>query len=205
MALDYTIVLGAFWSVLVLSFMLYKENIAYRFCEYTMIGVAAGHAAVISLNLIYGTNLIPLFRGDFLNVIPLILGIGVLFKLTKKYAWISRFGIAMIVGVGAGDAIRSQMAASFIRQITSTFQLFTINSAGEAFNVGIFMVALITTMSIFLFSIKPEGIGAPLPKIQKLGRLFVMNVLGTVFAHQVMSRIAMLAGVIERVLLLFGR
>ena len=204
MSVDPLVIIGVIWSVVILSFLLYKENVAYRFAEYTMIGVAAGHATVSAINLIIGSNLSPLLKGNLLHIIPLLLGVLLLFKLKGKYAWLGRYAIALVVGVGTGDVIRSQMAASFIRQITSTLEIFTIRTPEQAFNVLVFMFALLSTISIFIFTVRPVGIMAPLPKVQKLGRLFVMFVLGTIFAHQVMSRMAMLAGVLQRLVALFG-
>jgi len=204
MNIDPLVVIGVIWSLVILSFLLYKENIAYRFAEYTMIGVAAGHATVSAIYLINGSNITPLLRGNLLHIVPLFLGIMLLFKLKGEYAWLGRYGIALVVGVGTGDVVRSQMAASFIRQITSTLEIFTIRTAEQAFNVFVFMVAMLSTILIFIFTVRPVGAAAPLPKVQKLGRLFVMFVLGTIFAHQIMSRVAMLAGVLQRLVALFG-
>ncbi len=69
------------------------------------------------------------FDFDYLYVIPLILGIFMLFRLSKRYTWLSRISIAYIVGMAAGLKFYVFLNSNLLVQIRSSML---------DFNAGIF-------------------------------------------------------------------
>ena len=99
-----------FITLLTLSIFsyLYGDNLFYKAAEHIFVGVSAGYIFTITFWDTIWPNLFGRlfpefvragFEFDILYIIPLLLGIFMLFRLSKKYQWLSRISIAYIVGI----------------------------------------------------------------------------------------------------------
>ncbi|MGB8656474.1 MAG: hypothetical protein WCE90_01650 [Candidatus Zixiibacteriota bacterium] len=178
--------IATFLTLCIFSF-LYKDNPFYRFAEHLLVGISVGYVLVIALNTTLMPKLInPVFRrGEFVYIIPGVLGIFMLLRLVPRYAWLSRISIALIIGAGAGVAIPATIQARLFSQMQASMTDFaTVDGI-------IIFLGIATILAYFFFSKEHKGwFGAT----AKMGTWFLMIFFGATFGYTVMSRISLLIG-----------
>jgi len=169
--------------------LVWKENPFYRSAEHLYVGVSAGHAVVMAYNNIKDMAFQPLAAGQFVWIIPIILGILLYARYTKQ-AWLARYPVSVIVGIGTGVAVRGAIHGDFTQQLAATMK---VGSANEI----LLLVFVVMSLSYFFFSRDFQG---PISIIPKAGRLVLMVAFGAAFGTTVMGRMALLIGRIQFVL-----
>src|SRR3990170_5929222 len=106
------------------SFLLIKDNHTFRFAQFSLAAVALGNITVYTIITINSTGITPFLRGSYQYIIPIALGFLVYSRLTVKYAWLSRWGMAVIVGTGLGLAVRGMVESQIIDQIKANYLPF---------------------------------------------------------------------------------
>ena len=127
----------------------------------------------------------------FSYIIPLILGILMLFRLIPSLSWLARYSIAYIVGVFAGLRAFSYLNSDILAQVMGVQNDMSLESLSAFFNSMILIVGTISALVYFFFSKKHEGI---LGKVSKVGIYFLMISFGASFGFTVMGRISLLIG-----------
>jgi len=183
---------GAALTVAIYSYMLYKENPLYRLAEHIYLGIAFAITAVVAVQNTNRIAITPLLRGQVVFIIPILLGLGMYTVFAEEYRWISRYSIAMLVGVMIGVVTSGTLIPNIVNQITST-----ITAPMDWFNFLYVGIGTICALSYFLFTREHKGILAPTARI---GRLIVMIGLGVMFGNTVLFRMSMLSGRIEYLL-----
>ena len=116
--------IAALLTIFVFSF-LFKDNPCYRFAEHLFIGVSAGYyVAFYSWKILWPKLFLPLFAGNLVLLLVLILGLMTFGKVTRNYKWTSRWPIAFVVGCTVGLAIVSKLQANVVEQCRATVQPF---------------------------------------------------------------------------------
>ena len=197
------------WCIVLLTLSifsyLYGDNPFYKAAEHIFVGVSAGYIFTITFwdtiwpNL-FG-RLFPEYVGagfsfDITYVIPLVLGIFMLFRLSKKYDWLSRISIAYIVGMMAGLKFYVFLNSNLLTQIKSS----TVNLSGTYFSIFndiIILIGVICGLVYFFFSKEHTG---TLGKISRIGVYFLMIKFGASFGFAVMGRISLLIGRFEELI-----
>ena len=197
------------WCIVLLTLSifsyLYGDNPFYKAAEHIFVGVSAGYVFTITFwdtiwpNL-FG-RLFPEYVGagfsfDITYIFPLILGIFMLFRLSKKYDWLSRISIAYIVGMMAGLKFYVFLNSNLLTQIKSS----TVNLSGtyfSIFNEIIILIGVICGLVYFFFSKEHTG---TLGKISRIGVYFLMIKFGASFGFAVMGRISLLIGRFEELI-----
>jgi hypothetical protein len=87
-----------FMMLAIYSYPLYKENPIFRFAEHFFVALSMGIGIIVTLNSLKGTAITPLMNGNYLLIIPIILGFCMYFLLVPKFRWVSRYPIAILVG-----------------------------------------------------------------------------------------------------------
>jgi hypothetical protein len=211
--------IAALLTLCILSF-LYKDNPFYKFAEYLFVGVGTGFAIAYNYQNLLVPNLIdPLFGADgafpklfregqldfrLLTVIAGLLGITMLFRFFPKVAWVSRYGIAFAVGLGAGLMFIVYLQANCIYQIWGTVKLspivITESATGWHFDWGasvantLLIIGVVSALVYFYFSKEHKGL---LGGTARLGIWFLMVSFGAAFGYTVMARISLLIGRME--------
>lgn len=193
------------WTALILMFMVYsyplwKENIAYRFAEHTMIGVGFGISIVQAVRLIRDSAVIPLTQGTYHLIIPIILGIVLYCQFFRSTRWVSRYAISLLVGVGTGIAAVGVIQAQVVAQVLSVIRPPSIPTPLSWFNYLFMGIGLLCTSSYFILTREHKG---PLHVPTRIGRYLIMLGLGAYFGNTVMFRETMLAGRVEYMLRVF--
>jgi hypothetical protein len=209
--------LAAFFTLAIFSF-LYRDNVFYKITEAVFVGVTAAYWMVVGLwetlvpKLL--ANLAPDFTRNwfmpdlkagqtpnYIYLVPLVLGIMLLFRLAPKGGWIARWPLAFIVGTYAGLRLISFLEADFVSQIRSTIVplvAFTQSQAGQKpvfdvwaslRNIGL-VVGVLSCLTYFFFSVEHRGF---VGRVARVGIWFLMITFGASFAFTVMGRIALFA------------
>lgn len=209
---DIGIWVGALLTLFIFSF-LYRDNPLYRFAEHLFVGVSAGYYIILYFwTVIYPNLLVPLNRafggqgvnagrtgvlavelGDYrlLLLMPLVLGLLLFTRLFGKIGWLSRWPLAVIIGVYAGIKTTGFAQGDFVAQVQASLQPLWTDSAFQTIGAIVFTVGLITSLLFFFFSREHKG---ALGVASKLGIWFLMVGFGAGYGYTVMSRVSLLIG-----------
>lgn len=184
--IDITIQIAAILSLMTLSYI-YKENIFFRFAEYTVIGAGVGNTVVVALknvNDIAITNVAV--KGNILYILPIIAGILLFTRFSKKYQWLSRYGMAPLVGLTVGTALRLVVISQFTQQIKTTIlPLYVPNNPMTSLNNILLVTGVFSTISYFIFTREQVG---PLRITSRIGRVFMMATFGASYGTGLITR-----------------
>lgn len=193
-----SIILGGWLAAGITIFLfsfLYKDNPLFKIAEHLYLGVGMGWWFII---LLYGTWIPkayePFMKGEYLLIIPVLLGLSLVTQFIPKFSWVSRYGFTFIMGYGAGLALPLQLATDFIAQIGGTIKPFaSIGSMGAIDLVNYLLIAIgaVCVLTYFYFSVEQKGI---IKKASNLGIYFLMIYFGASFGNTVMARFSLLYG-----------
>jgi len=207
---------GAGLTLFIFSF-LYKDNPFYKFAEHLYVGVSAGYWTSLEYHNVFRPNLWdPLMELDLnlffsfpelgfafmwqslILIIPFAFGVLFFTRFTKKYAWLSRWSMALIIGIFAGIAIVGYGTGDLILQIHANLLPLWTGNWLTSFNNILLTVGVVTSLIYFFFSKEHKG---ALGSGAKIGIWFLMISFGASFGYTVMSRMSLLIG---RIYFLFG-
>ena len=190
-------ILGVIFGMAVLSFS-FKPNPIHRIVESLFIGASAGYLLVTNFNRAYTSGIAPIPK-DPLLIIPLILGVLMYFRLSKKIAWLSNYPLAFLTSIGIGISIRTIVETDILKQIKSTaLPLIVSNSAIETFSNLVIGVSVPTVITYFFYTREHKGV---LGISSKAGMAFMMIAFGTAIANSFLSRVSKTITLIQKLLL----
>ena len=199
---------GLVLTLLVFSYLI-GDNPLFRFAIYLFIGVSSGYAATAVWHNVLMPRLFT--RLDDLNqlillVVPLILGISLLAKLSPRISWLGNFAMAVLVGVGAATAVGGALIGTLLPQAEAAMNMFDPGAPGggsffaRLFQGGVMLIGTVLTLASFHYTLGRAADGAAksnriLDGLAWAGRLFLAITLGVLFAGVYM---AALTAMIER-------
>jgi len=187
-------VVGAVLTLSILS-MLWKENAFYRWGVRLSVGFAMTYAAVTSLRWINIRILTPVSKGDYVWLIPLLLGLMMYFRLSKTYAWVSKYPMSFLFGVGVGVTTVAMLRAQILEQLQFTVtDLFTAKTPMAIISAITVLMAVITVTAYFFFTIEQKGVFG---NVTYVGRVFIMGSTAVLWAGDYLWAMSMLAGVLK--------
>ena len=184
--------LGAFLTLCIFSF-LYKDNPFYKLAEHLFVGISAGYWATLEYHNVFRPNLWdPLTQeGRLLLIVPFIFGLFLFSRFTKRLSWLSRWPMALIIGIYAGITIVGYGSGDLILQIQANLLPLWTDHWLTSLNNILLTVGVITGLIYFFFSKEHKGaLGAG----AKVGIWFLMISFGASFGYTVMSRMSLLIG-----------
>lgn len=190
---DTLVWISSLLTLFIFSFI-FKDNPFYRFAEHLFVGTSAGYFIALSYhNVVYPNLIVPLFKeGQFLYVIPLILGILYITRFIPQISWMVRIPIAFLLGWGSGVAIPAALQADVIKQIQGTMLTRNVFTRWDnGLWAVIILIGVVATLIFFFFSRERKGIIKP---VANLGIIFIMLGFGASFGYTVMARISLLIG-----------
>jgi hypothetical protein len=209
---DVGIWVGAFLTLCIFSF-LYKDNPFYKFAEHLFVGVSAGYFIILRFWTAIVTNFWEPFQrsiggegvnaanhgmfaaeqGDYRGwlIFPGLLGLLLFTRLFDKISWISRWSLAVIIGVYAGIKTTGFAQSDFIAQVQGSLQPLWTGEVGSSVNAILFTVGLITSLLFFFYSREHKG---ALGVASRVGIIFLMVSFGAGYGYTVMSRVSLLIG-----------
>jgi hypothetical protein len=200
------ILLAGMWTSMLLtlatySYVLYKDTVAFRFAEHSFMATTFAVAVVVAYQTLVSNAFLPIAKGDFSYIIPIVLGLLLYTLPFKRVRWVSRYPLAIIVGVGTGIAIRGAVHAQMVGQVLAAITLPKTPTPMDWFNFFFSLIAFLTSTSYFVFTKEHKGL-FKIPT--QIGRYMLMLALGSYFGNTILFRMAMLSGRVEELLKVFG-
>ena len=203
---------AAFFTLAIFSF-LFGDNPFYKVAESVLVGVSAAYWMVIAFWDVLVPNLmgkltpalvqawaIPGLTGAEAQpapsyIVPLILGVMLLWRLMPSGNWIARWPLAFIIGTTAGLRLVAFLHGDFLAQIRNSIVPVVVMGAGGADFWGsvqntLLVLGLLCSLVYFFFSVEHKG---PVGAIARVGIWVLMITFGAAFGYTVMGRIALLA------------
>jgi len=182
------------WLLTLMVFtILWKESPLYRFAEHTYVALAVGHTLNMGLDSL-GRNIgSPLAAGKYLLVIPVILGLLMYARLYRKYDWLSRFPISLLVGVAMGVAVTGAVYGQLLAQLESTMRIVAKPTL-DGVNSILILIFVVSGLIYFTFSREHTG---PLNIPSKIGRYVLLAAFGASFAGSIATRLGVFLSVIK--------
>jgi hypothetical protein len=209
-----TIWIGALATLAVFSYLA-KDNPFYRFVQNAALGTSVGFGLIIAWQQVLRPLWWAHIQGAFDHTRPaseawwllaLIPGALWYFQLSKRLFWLSTLVSGLFVGTAAGLSFKSQILL-ILPQISASVKPLnpwafpggaSWDSVFQCVSNLVFLVALMTTLLYFFFSVKTDN--PVLRPAMRTGRLMIMITLGAMFGNTVMTRMAYL---IERLQFLY--
>jgi hypothetical protein len=216
---DFGVWVAALLTLCIFSF-LYKDNPLYKLAEHLFVGVSAGYYIVLNFWTVVVPNLSdPLYRaftgrdpitheavvregglfaaklGDYRIwlLVPGLLGLLLFTRLVRRVDWVSRWSLAVIIGVYAGLKTTGFAQGDLVAQAQASLQ--PLWGQGQdfwaSFNAILFTVALLTSLLFFFYSREHKG---TLGIAARTGIVFLMVSFGAGYGYTVMSRLSLLIG-----------
>lgn len=195
--------LGFFFTLALLSYLL-GDNPLYRIALHIFIGVAVGWALLIVIDHVLIPRLIVPLQSDsdaekLFTLIPLLLFVFLVLKISPKLSALGNISIAYMVGVGAGVAVGGAVTGTLLPQIASTWlSLNPIEFDDFWLDNLVIVVGTITTLLYFQFWLqaRPDGMPervTPMRILAGVGQGFVTVTLGVIYGGMILSGIAVLS------------
>lgn len=169
---------------------LFADNPLYRIAEHAYIGVAAAWGMILQIDQQIRPTITRSIaqEGRWWLIIPMVLGALIYTRYINKIAYVARYTVAFMVGVGSGVVLTRDFKTSVINQMIDTMRTWKGPGGIENFLV---LVGVVTTLAYFFFTLKHRGaIGVA----AKVGRFTMMVALGAAFGNTVMARVSLLLG-----------
>ncbi|MDZ4722824.1 MAG: hypothetical protein SGI97_02800 [candidate division Zixibacteria bacterium] len=214
------VTLSAFLTLCIFSF-LYKDNPFYKFAEHLFVGVSAAYWMTMGFWTTFVPNLFPriseglssafkvAYAGfDPFYLIPVVLGILLLMRLSSSHGWLARWPLAFIVGTTSGLYFTAALRSNFMEQISSTFlplvtdwqgfgaffSNFSLSATGQFAAMlanWVIFTGVICGLIYFFFSREHSGLFG---RASRFGIWILMITFGASFGYTVMGRISLLVG-----------
>ena len=183
--------IGVCLTMFIFSF-LYKDNPFYKLAEHIFVGVSAGYWMCIGYwQVIYPNLILKLQAGDWRYLIAAALSLMLLARVYPKYAWLSRWPLAFMVGIFAGYNIVYTMEAQVLRQLEATIVPLWGCDSWKTFFINLIVVTgVLSGLMYFYFS--KEHKGTLWGKTAQFGIGVLMISFGAAFGYTVMARISLL-------------
>lgn len=151
--MDPLMIFQAFFVIGILS-ALYKYNVWYRFCEYTFIAVSVAITVTVAWRTILNNAILPLLSGDLFLIFPIAVGLLYLTRISKRYGYLARISMGIMVGTTLGAAIRVMVQNQIIDQILPVISVnwLSIGNLGEFIGTFYAWIGLIAGLTYFLFT-----------------------------------------------------
>lgn len=189
MSNDIWVWIGAFLTLGTYS-ILFKDNPVYRVLEALFVAILAGHSVVINwYNFQKPTLTGRLGEGkEWTLIIPLFLAALIYFRYSRKYAWLARYPMAFLMGIGAAYVLTKNLKPMFLAQARATMlPLWVPGNIGATINNWIVVIGVASVLTYFFFTIRKQG---PVNAFSRVGRIYLMIAFGALFADTVLGRVS---------------
>lgn len=182
---------GLILMLMIYSYPLWKENLAYRFAENTFVSTSLAIILIVAVSNVIKIAILPLVGGNLSMIIPIILGALMYSIFIPNFRYLSRFPLAILIGVAFGLGMRGVLIPSVLDQISSTIRAPATSDLMSWFNFTYIAIGTILCTAYFFLTYEHKEV---LTYPTRAGRLVIMLGLGAYFGNTILFRFAMLTG-----------
>jgi hypothetical protein len=190
---------GFVLTLLVFSYII-GDNTIFRLVIHIFIGVAAGFVALMALeNVLWPQLLLPVFQesetGSLVRLIPVILALLLLTKVSTRLWFLGTPVMAYLVGVGAATAVGGAVLGTIFPQIGAAVDMFDLQLASQSGEnlVSVFLsgsiavIGTVSTLAYFHFGAHRKDVRSNqrspwIEWIAWIGQAFMAMTFGAIFA-----------------------
>ena len=165
--------------------VLIGDNPISKITENLYMGILGGYILATNWDFINKNAFTRIQSGQYIYVIAIILSLMLFSRLKREWLWVSRYPVALTVGVGLGLAMRATVITDFLGQIKAT--ILPLNSINNL----IMLIGTVTTTAYFLFTREYKG---TYKYINQTGRLFLLVAFGVAYGQTVSFRYELVIG-----------
>lgn len=178
---------GALSTFAIYSF-LWKENRFFRAFQNLYVGLAAGYSLVVAFNNVKRQAWGPLTgKGEYALLVPMVLGLLLFTRLSRRYSWVARYPMAFLMGIGAALSMKA-IESDFVRQIQASIITWSGKGLGGTFNNLVLSLGTAFALVYFFFTFKPNKVTEA---TGRLGRWVLMLCFGAAFGSAVQGRLSL--------------
>lgn len=158
-------------SVMVLSYLI-GDNPLYRIALHVFVGAAAGYITIVVLQSVLGPRLFMIANwqkaitsaqiNEYLPlvslIIPAILAVMLLFKLSPRASLLGNLPLALMVGVGAAVAVAGAVTGTIFPQVSASWR-----ADPNLINALIINLCTVLALLYFFYSRRPQAEGSARP------------------------------------------
>ena len=182
---------GAILTLLVFSYLL-GDTPLFRIAQAIFVGVTIGYAATAAVYLVLKPMLFDQLFVNPVLIVPLILGLLLLTKLSARWASLGNISIAFLFGVGGALALGGALQGTLLPQLSAT--AVPLDSLENV----VLVVGTIGALLSFRF-VQPQQPRAGTRVLETVargwsyfGRWFILIAFGAIFAGTAISRVSIL-------------
>ncbi len=202
------LITGAVLTVMIFSYLL-GDNFLYRIAIHIFVGAAAAYVLIVSVESV----LLPWIDVTLLHpatptlrvigLIPLLLGLLLLFKFSTRLSRFGNVGLVAILGVGTALALWGAVNGTLVPLLG--------DAARGQDNILDTLIVVIGTVTVLIYFTywgirRPSGEIEQFPLIRKpwgmIGQAFIVVTLGATYGLLIISALTILTGVITQRLLI---
>ena len=178
--------------------LLYKENPWYRLAESVYLGVAVGYSVAFDLRYLrdqWGGQWSTSSTMMTLYALAILIGLLWYFRFVRKYFFLYRWPLAIIVGTGIGMALRTVIFTQFINQIRAQANLL-LWVPGDWLKTMNNIIIAVTVPCVLLYFWFTGGAreSGPMKIVERIARYTMMAGFGSAFGYTVLARYSLLIG-----------
>jgi hypothetical protein len=199
--------IGFLLTLMVFSYLL-GDNFLYRLATYVFVGLAAGFVTMVTVESV----LLPWFRltvqsgemgNQILGAIPLVLGLLLLLKGSRRFNRLGNLGLAFVVAIGTAIALVGAVSGSLLPLANAT----AVSVGADLVNGFILVVGVISTLVYFQYLARrtPTGEtrrGLVIRAVGALGQGFIVVTLGALYGGAILSGLVIFS---ERIAFILAR
>jgi hypothetical protein len=207
------LVAGAVLTLLIFSYLL-GDSPLYRLALHLFVGALLGYSfGIVLRDVLRNMVLAQLSTDPLAVVVPLVLGILLLFKGFPRQAYVGNLSVAYLVGVGTAVALSGALLGTLVPQIGATGRALSRTSL-ESLRAGLLdglliVVGTACTLMIATFAArKQRGLAGVWTQIVRLasgvGRTFLTVALGVAFAGALTASLSVFIGRLQYLIDVFA-
>jgi hypothetical protein len=179
--------------------ILYKENPWYRISESLFLGLAVGYGVAQQMLFVRDQWAGQWSKSSIMMIgyfLALLVGIMWYFRFSKKYFYIYRWPLAIIVGTGIGASLRTVMIAQFLDQIRAQalLNLWVPNNIWPTTINNICMFVMTPAVLLYFWFTGADSRPGFMKYVDKLARYTMMAGFGSAFGYTVLTRYSLFIG-----------
>ncbi|HEC34235.1 MAG TPA: hypothetical protein ENI37_05910 [Chloroflexi bacterium] len=198
------VALGTLLTILILSYLI-GDNPLYRLTLHLLVGATVGYGVAIAAVTVFLQMILPALQGETVErysiVIPLVLGLLLLFKGFPRWAAWGNLSTAFLIGVGAAVATAGALLGTIVPQASASGSFSDWLRTGMPGLVNGLLVAGGTVCALLAFAFvlprqRPlRGLwNSTVGLAGRIGRVFLLAAFGAVFATALTASLSILIG-----------